>query len=545
MVAALLGAASTTAGIALTVTSGWLIVRASERPVILTLMVAIVAVRAFGMARPALRYLERLRSHDVALHDLVDRRRDTYLQLVPLTPARLGHRRRSDVLTGVTEDLDDVVQAQVRVTVPLVTALVAAGVTGLLTALLEPGVGFTIAGLLIAAAAVFAISARRESVRQAAFSSGRAEVARIVELVGARGNELRAIGAQEDALRWLDDAHSRLALVASAVGRVRAEAVAQLGLLTGAATLVAASIVASTSLAAPVKGLLVLAPVAVGEAMVPVVDASRAHVRARGARKRLDAMLTQEPAVDSQGSAPVRVHVDPPLLELRRVCASWSARGPAPMTTSVGPVDLLLPPGSRTLISGANGSGKSTLLAVLARQLDPVAGCYEVNGIDAVTTDLEGLRALFAVVDDEPYVLGTTLRENLRLADPGAPDTHLQASLESAGLSSWFSGLSAGLDTRLGAGGRGMSGGERARLSIARAFVSSRPVILLDEPMAHLDLHTARQVLATLLEGADRSTVVVVSHQPLSTDRFDQVFILQNAHTASDPSARPRQSSTP
>ena len=298
-------------------------------------------------------------------------------------------------------------------------------------------------------------------------------------------------------------------------------------------------------MAAPVKGLLVLAPVAVGEAMVPVVDASRAHVRARGARKRLDAMLTQEPAVDSQGSAPVRVHVDPPLLELRRVCASWSARGPAPMTTSVGPVDLLLPPGSRTLISGANGSGKSTLLAVLARQLDPVAGCYEVNGIDAVTTDLEGLRALFAVVDDEPYVLGTTLRENLRLADPGAPDTHLQASLESAGLSSWFSGLSAGLDTRLGAGGRGMSGGERARLSIARAFVSSRPVILLDEPMAHLDLHTARQVLATLLEGADRSTVVVVSHQPLSTDRFDQVFILQNAHTASDPSARPRQSSTP
>lgn len=544
MVAALLGAASTTAGIALTVTSGWLIVRASERPVILTLMVAIVAVRAFGMARPALRYLERLRSHDVALHDLVDRRRDTYLQLVPLTPARLGHRRRSDVLTGVTEDLDDVVQAQVRVTVPVVTALVAAGVTGLLTALLEPAVGFTIAGLLAAAATVFAISARRESSRQAAFSDGRAEVARIVELVGARGNDLRAVGAQEDALRWLDDAHARLARVASAVGRTRAEAVAQLGLLTGAATLVAAWIVAGTSSAAPVKGLLVLAPVAVGEAMVPVVDASRAWVRARGAKKRLEALLTQEPAVVPGGSTPVLVDADPPLLELRGVSASWSARGLGPTTTNVGPVDLVLLPGSRTLISGANGSGKSTLLAVLARQLDPTAGRYEVDGLEAMTMDLDGLRALFAIVDDEPYVLGTTLRENLRLAAPEAPDTHLRASLERAGLGSWFGGLPAGLDTRLGAGGRGMSGGERARLGVARAFVSSRPVILLDEPMAHLDLHTARQVLATVLDGADRGTVVVVSHQPLSTDRFDQVVVL-DARTSSDATARSRQSSTP
>ena len=544
MVAGLLGAASTTAGIALTVTSGWLIVRASERPVILTLMVAIVAVRAFGMARPGLRYLERLRSHDVALHDLVDRRRDTYLQLVPLTPARLGHRRRSDVLTGVTEDLDDVVQAQVRVTVPLVTAVIAAGVTGLLTALLEPRVGLAIAGLLAAAAAVFTISARRESARQAAFSSGRAEVARIVELVGARGDDLRAVGAQDDALRWLDEAHARLARVASAVGRTRAEAVAQLGLLTGLATLVTAAIVANTSGAAPVKGLLVLAPVAVGEAMVPVIDASRAWVRARGARRRLDGLLSQEPAVVQRGMAQVAVDVDPPLLELRRVCASWCGPGAGARVTSVGPTDLLLLPGSRTLITGANGSGKSTLLAVLARQLDPTAGRYEVDGIDAVTLELDSLRSLFAVVDDEPYVLGTTLRENLRLAGPTASDTHLRASLVRAELGSWSDGLPEGLDTRLGAGGRGMSGGERARLSIARAFVSSRPVILLDEPMAHLDEHTAGQVLRTLLDGADVSTVVVVSHQPLATDRFDQVVVL-DAPASSEADARPRQTSAP
>ena len=88
LVAAVVGGAATTAGIALTATSGWLIVRASERPVILTLLTAIVAVRAFGMARALLRHVKRLRSHDVALGELADRRAETYARLVPLTPAR-------------------------------------------------------------------------------------------------------------------------------------------------------------------------------------------------------------------------------------------------------------------------------------------------------------------------------------------------------------------------------------------------------------------------------------------------------------------------
>ena len=96
--------------------------RASEEPVILTLMVAIVAVRTFGIARPMFRYLERLVSHDAALDDLAVRRTAVYAALVPLTPARLGRRSRSSVLTGVVDDLTDVVEAQVRVTVPLISS---------------------------------------------------------------------------------------------------------------------------------------------------------------------------------------------------------------------------------------------------------------------------------------------------------------------------------------------------------------------------------------------------------------------------------------
>ena len=129
LLAGLVGGAATASGVALTATSGWLIVRASEMPVILTLLVAVVAVRAFGIARPVLRYAERLLSHDEALADLARRRSRMYAALVPLTPARLGRRSRSSLLAGVVDDITDVVDAHVRVTVPVVSGVVA-GVLG-------------------------------------------------------------------------------------------------------------------------------------------------------------------------------------------------------------------------------------------------------------------------------------------------------------------------------------------------------------------------------------------------------------------------------
>ena len=153
IIGGLLGGAATASGIALTATSGWLIVRASEQPVILTLLTAIVGVRAFGIARPLFRYVERLVSHDAALDDLARERTRVYSALVPLTPARLGRRSRSRVLAGVVDDLTDVVDAQVRVTVPVLSSIVAGLVATLLVAWFSPAVGLVLAGLLVAVAA--------------------------------------------------------------------------------------------------------------------------------------------------------------------------------------------------------------------------------------------------------------------------------------------------------------------------------------------------------------------------------------------------------
>jgi thiol reductant ABC exporter CydC subunit len=547
VVAGLLGGVATAAGIALTTTSGWLIVRADQRPQIMLLLTAIVAVRTFGLARPVFRYWERLRSHDTALADLADARTSTYAALIPLTPARLGRRGRAEVLTGVVDDLTDVVEASVRVTVPALSALLAGVLAAALTALVDPWVGLVLAAMLLAVAGVAVVADRLESRSQTQVLAARAEVARVAQLTVEQADELRVVGGTETAAGWLRAAHAELRESVARQSRGRSLSAAAVLVITSLATLAAAALASTSGADTPVRALLVLAPVATGEALGVLTDATRALARARACAARLDELLDQEPAVVPpptlqnpgvvQGSWPSTLQNprvgqgsgsrgEPrapraPRIELRGLTAGWIDG-----RTDLGPIDLSVEPGEHIAITGPNGSGKSTLLAVLARHLDPATGSYTVDGTDATTAPLDDVRALMAIVDDEPHVFAGTLRANLALAAPEADDEALVDSLRRAGLGTWLESLADGLDTRLGTTGRGISGGERARLSIARAIASGRPVILLDEPVAHLDHPTADAVIADLLQHAGDRSVIMVTHHGVGLDRMDRTITI-------------------
>lgn len=543
VVAGLLGGVATASGIALTTTSGWLIVRADQRPQIMLLLTAIVAVRTFGLARPVFRYWERLRSHDTALADLAEARTATYAALIPLTPARLGRRGRTDVLTEVVDDLTDVVEASVRVTVPALAALVAGVLAAALTALVDPRVGLVLAAMLLAVAGVAWLADRLESRAQTRVLDARAEVSRVAELIATHADELRAVGGTETAAGWLREAHWELRASVARQAWGRSLSAAAVLVITGIATLAAAGLATTSGASTPVQALLVLAPVATGEALGVLTDATRALARARACAARLDELLDQEPAVappTPRGPVPPAApdptvparpgaaqDVRAPRLELRGLTAGW-----VPGRTDLGPVDLVVEPGEHLAITGPNGAGKSTLLAVLARHLDPTAGTYTVDDRDVTTTDIAEIRSHIAVVDDEPHVFAGTLRANLVLAAPEADDEALVDSLRRAGLGTWLDALPEGLDTRLGADGRGISGGERARLAIARAIVSQRPVILLDEPVAHLDHPTADAVIADLLQHAGGRSVIMVTHHGVGLDRLDRTVTItrEGAH---------------
>jgi len=556
----MLGGIATASGIALTATSGWLIVRASERPPILLLLTAIVAVRTFGMARPVFRYWERLRSHDVALADLADRRTTAYERLIPLTPARLGRRGRADILTGVVDDLSDVVDAQVRVTVPVLSALIASVLAAIVAAVLSPMAGLVIAAMAAIAAAVFALGWGLETRSQQTLLAARAEVARVTALVAGNAGELQAIGAKDRALSWLATAHADLRRAAGRQSHGRAVAAGLLLLLTGAGTvaMTAASVPGvGTTISTPIAALLVLTPIALGDAISTLPDAMRALARSQASAVRLRAMIDQQPAVRAIGTIPRKTPAEkpfdppsgkradtpsgkradtpsgkradapsgrPPLISLAELTAAWSGTAP-----QVGPLVLQVEPGQRLAITGPNGCGKSTLLAVLARQLDPSGGDYRLGDHDVLELDLGTVRQVFAVLDDEPHLFASTLRANLELARPGAADPELVDALDRAGLGQWFADLAQGLETVIGAGGRGVSGGERARLGLARCLVSKRPVLLLDEPVAHLDHTTAEAVLGDLARSTSGQSVVMVSHRPDGLAGFDRVIDLSHS----------------
>ena len=566
--AGMLGGIATASGIALTATSGWLIVRASERPPILLLLTAIVAVRTFGMARPVFRYWERLRSHDVALADLADRRTTAYEQLIPLAPARLGSRGRADILTGVVDDLSDVVDAQVRVTVPVLSALIASVLAAIVAAVLSPMAGLVIAAMAAIAAAVFALGWGLETRSQQTLLAARAEVARVTALVAGNAGELQAIGAKDRALSWLATAHADLRRAAGRQSHGRAVAAGLLLLLTGAGTvaMTAASVPGvGTTISTPIAALLVLTPIALGDAISTLPDAMRALARSQASAVRLRAMIDQQPAVRAIGTIPRKTPAEkpfdrpsgkradppsgtrteapcstradnpcstrteapcstPPLISLAQLTAAWSGTAP-----QVGPLVLQVEPGQRLAITGPNGCGKSTLLAVLARQLDPSGGDYRLGDHDVLELDLGTVRQVFAVLDDEPHLFASTLRANLELARPGAADPELVDAMDRAGLGQWFADLAQGLETVIGAGGRGVSGGEQARLGLARCLVSKRPVLLLDEPVAHLDHTTAEAVLGDLARSTSGQSVVMVSHRPDGLAGFDRVIDLSHS----------------
>ncbi|AKU18405.1 thiol reductant ABC exporter subunit CydC [Luteipulveratus mongoliensis] len=522
LVAGLVGGLAASSGVALTATSGWLVVRASERPVVLTLLTAIVAVRAFGIGRPVLRYAERVLSHDVALAELTERRVDAYRRLIPLTPARLGRRRRSDLLTGFVRDLDDIVDATVRVHIPLIATVMASVVAIGVTLAIVPASALVVVGLVAAVAVIAVIDWLCERRTQATSLQARSDVARAAHLASSNALELQAISASDYAITQLDEAQVRAE--SGALRQAGGRAIGQAGtsVLVGLSTITMAAVVATADITAPAAALLLLVPLALGEVLSGLPDAMGALARSRAAERRVRALLSQEPAVAEPLTSVTGMHhpaTGVPRLRLTDVSATWDGRQAAlPATT------LTIEPGEHLAVTGPNGSGKSTLLAVLARHLDPVSGRYALDDRDVRTRPLDDVRRRIAFVEDEPHVFAGTVRANLLLARPGADDRAVTHALVDAGLGRWLAGLPEGLGTTLGSAGRGVSGGERARLGIARALLSERPVVLLDEPVAHLDHPTAAAVLEDLHVATASRTVVLVTHQQMAEDRCDTVL---------------------
>jgi ATP-binding cassette, subfamily C, bacterial CydC len=487
LLAVALGVLSLGSALALAGVAAWLITRAWQMPPVLDLTVAVVAVRALGISRGVLGYCARLASHDTALRAAANTRTGLYRRLAH-APADIAMRLHSGELvarigTSVDQLADVLVRAVLPIAVAAVLSLAAVGVIAVISPMAAAILAacLLIAGVLAPALAARAVAAAEEVAAQ--HHSGRD---RAVMLALEHAPELRVAGRLDRVITESERQHHEWGRASDRAAAPAALAAAAPSAAIGACVLgcVVVGISLASTVAPTTVAILMLLPLSAFEATTALPPAAVALSRARIAARRILDLTDPDP-----------VHRPRP---------------------PVAPVPLA--PGDRLAVLGPSGSGKTTLLMAVAErfgQTPPQA-------------------AFFA---EDAHLFDTTVRDNLLVARGTATDDELSAALRQVGLGAWLDGLAQGLATVLTGGAAAVSAGQRRRLLLARALISTFPIVLLDEPTEHLDAGDGTRLLTALLTPgglfpAERTVVVATHHLPrdircrtlaLAADRYPRL----------------------
>ena len=524
---AALAAGAVLAGVGLLATSGYLISRAAQRPDIMALGVAIAAVRALAIARAALRYGERLVSHDLAFRTLADLRRRFFARLVPLVPGGLPGVGRADLLSRFVADVDRLQDLYLRAIAPVAVALVAGGASVLIAFLMAPAAGAVLAaGLLAGGIAVpwlTRAAARAAGRRQAA---GRAALTTTVVEAAGGAAEIAMAGREHDWIERADRQGERLARIqrrdALAGGLAGGLLTAVTGLTAAGVALVAIPAVRHDQLAGVLLAAVILLSMASFEAVRPLAAAAAGIDACAAAAGRIEDVLDAPVAV----ADPVAPADLPPggALELRGVRFRFGDGAPWLLDGA----DLRLMPGRALALVGPSGCGKTTLAELLVRFRDPMEGDVSLGGVAVRDAAQDDLRAAVCLGAQDAHLFAGTVAENLALARPGATEPELVRALSRVGLGPWLVSLPDGLATSVGEHGARVSGGQRRRIAAARLLLSPARFLIADEPAAHLDAVGAAALMGELADEARAGRgVLVITHEPHGLERFDEVLTLR------------------
>jgi ATP-binding cassette subfamily B protein len=190
-------------------------------------------------------------------------------------------------------------------------------------------------------------------------------------------------------------------------------------------------------------------------------------------------------------------------------------------------IDLHIPAGSTTAIVGPTGSGKSTLIHLIGRLWDAPEGAVRVDGRPVSAHRLEALRGAIGYVPQETFLFTTSLRDNIALGAPDAPEEKVRWAAEIAGLADDIAGFPKGYDTLVGERGITLSGGQKQRTAIARAILRDPRILILDDALSSVDTVTEEKILRGLAGVMRQRTTILISHRVSTVRHADQIVVLR------------------
>jgi thiol reductant ABC exporter CydC subunit len=497
-VAATLGALAFIGGAGLTISSGWLITMASQQPPILTLTVAIVLVRFFGIFRSVARYAERIVSHEAVFKRLTSLRVALFNKLSILGVEQTRDLNSGKTVKALVDDVERAQELELRVTLPYRSALIAVFVT--------LGIGYWIrieTLFFTIPAAVLTLWIIPLFIKQNCASS-----ATSIEVFESKYAELilnSSDGIAEATIygyleKSIELAHQKeKSILDQEIKLAKKSRSANFLTLIIIGSAISASLLIARDLQMEQEIALVGIAMMIFLPLVFFESITSWYPNLFAAGKLLVAKVRIEDMVNKQYLAPISkasLLESVKELSVRDFQVSWGDK-------FIKSVSFSATPGSSLVLRGPSGIGKSTLAMGLLGAL-PYRGSAKINGCEL--SRISNLSQIITGCLQQGHIFNTSIRENLKIADQSASDSALKRVLELVEMSE------ISLDTVVGDFGRPLSGGESKRLGLARALLSSAPILILDEPTEHLDLELARRIEERVLERYAERILIIITH---------------------------------
>ncbi|WP_413599684.1 thiol reductant ABC exporter subunit CydC [Brucella ceti] len=502
------------AGIALLGLSGWFITAtaiaglSAATAVAFDVFAPAAGIRLLAILRTGARYLERLVTHDATLAVLAALREKLFRSWAQPSAAHALLKRPARLLFRLTADIDALDSLYLRVLVPIGAALATALFAGVALGFMHPLFGLLVAlTLLVIGLGLSVIAAMRSEPAMRRRAKGTEALrARAIDLVAGQ-TELLMAGRMEAQQAALVRADAYMGSADKALNRIE--------IATGAGLGIAHAAILAGGLAG--VGLLVgagmiNAPVAVLGILI-ILGAMESFAALRRGAMELGRTVLAARRVGPQLEEPAKAACLPlPVPGQAVVLENVSVRHEGAAATALKGFNLDIAEGERVAVVGTSGAGKSTLFNLLGGEI-----AAESGSVAALPTRL---------LTQRTELFQDSLRNNLLLAKPDATDAELIDALQAAGLGEFMRNAPAGLDTALGEGGMGLSGGQARRLALARLFLTDAPLWELDEPTEGLDHATAEDVLARLSEKAAGRTLLIATHIGRETKICNRIIVL-------------------